>query len=103
MGMRGSGPILMWSVLLLSSLQIFVALVINGVIAQKGYFEDENVPLSDRKQVFMYFGSFSRSLLSCFEITMGNWPPVARLLMDKIGEGFIIFSIVHKLFIGFAV
>jgi Ca2+-binding EF-hand superfamily protein len=38
-----------------------------------------------------------------FEITLGNWPPVARLLSEHVSQWFIIFSVLHKMSIGFAV
>lgn len=38
-----------------------------------------------------------------FEITLGNWPPVCRLLSEKVSEWFMLLCILHKLVIGFAV
>merc|ERR1712125_100843 len=38
-----------------------------------------------------------------FELTLANWPPVARLLMENISEWFMFFALAHKLIIGFAV
>ncbi|CAJ1342845.1 unnamed protein product [Effrenium voratum] len=46
---------------------------------------------------------FTRSMLSMFEITLGNWPPVCRLLSEKVSEWFMLLCILHKLVIGFAV
>merc|ERR1719502_937014 len=37
-----------------------------------------------------------------FEITLGNWVPIARLLLG-VSEWFMIFSLIHKLTMGFAV
>ena len=37
-----------------------------------------------RQKVFLYFGSFTRSMVTLFEITLGNWVPVCRTLMDNI-------------------
>jgi len=66
------------------------------------YFESDNDPETQRK-VFAYFGTFSRSMLTMFEITLGNWVPVARLLHDGVNEWFMVFSLFHKLTMGFAV
>merc|ERR1719265_2258786 len=38
-----------------------------------------------------------------FEITLGNWPPIARLLSEEVSEVFAAIMILHKLTIGFAV
>jgi len=38
-----------------------------------------------------------------YEITLGNWPPVARILAEEVSEWFSLICIVHKLTIGFAV
>ncbi|CAE7262782.1 unnamed protein product [Symbiodinium necroappetens] len=42
-------------------------------------------------------------MLSMFEITLGNWPPVCRLLSEKVSEWFMLLCVLHKLVIGFAV
>ena len=36
--------------------------------------------------VYTYFGTFSRSLLTMFEITLANWPPVCRALTENVTE-----------------
>lgn len=38
-----------------------------------------------------------------FEITMGNWMPPCRALVENLSEWFMIFFILHKLIIGFSV
>lgn len=52
--------------------------------------------VSVKEELFLYFGTCTRSLLTMFEITLGNWPPVARLLQDHVHEAFVAFSILHK-------
>jgi len=42
-------------------------------------------------------------MLSMFEITLGNWPPIARLLCEEVSEWFTLLCLVHKLTLGFAV
>merc|ERR1719198_2319740 len=67
------------------------------------YFREDKYPVEERQQVYEYFGTFSRSMLSMFEITLANWPPVARLLSENVSEFFMPICVVHKLLIGFAV
>ena len=38
-----------------------------------------------------------------FEITLANWPPASRLLVENVSEWFMLFGVLHKLTIGFAV
>lgn len=37
-----------------------------------------------------------------FEITLGNWMPPCRALVENVSEWFLVFSILHKVTIGFA-
>mmetsp|Transcript_1236 Transcript_1236/g.2403 ORF Transcript_1236/g.2403 Transcript_1236/m.2403 type:complete len:216 (+) Transcript_1236:2-649(+) len=53
--------------------------------------------------MYAYFGTCTRCMLSMFEITLGNWPPIARLLSEEVSEWFILICLVHKLTIGFSV
>jgi hypothetical protein len=56
-----------------------------------------------RDEVFMYYGTFARSLLTMFEITLGNWMPPARALVENVNEYYFLFFVAHKLLIGFSV
>lgn len=38
-----------------------------------------------------------------FEVTMGNWMPPCRALVENVNEWFMLFFILHKLVIGFSV
>merc|ERR1711862_999027 len=53
--------------------------------------------------MYEYYGSFSRCFLTMFEITLANWPPACRLLIENVSEWFALFAISHKLFMGFAI
>jgi hypothetical protein len=92
---------LFWSAMLLLSAQIMLALVLNQML--ESYIHDEHNPIEKRQQVFRYFGTFSRALFSMFEITLGSFVPVSRMLMDNVSEWYLIFNILHKCAIGFAV
>lgn len=58
---------------------------------------------AQRHKVFEYFGTTSRALLSMFELTLGNWVVIARILQENVSEYLTLFSIAFKLMIGFAV
>merc|ERR1712032_1414 len=56
-----------------------------------------------QRAVYMYYGTFVRSIFSMFELTLANWPPAARVLADNIHWSFMPLAVVHKLVFGFAV
>merc|ERR1711920_304311 len=49
-----------------------------------------------------YFGTYTRSMLSMFELTLANWPIICRFLVDEIHEVLGVFCVLYKLSIGFA-
>ena len=81
---------------------MLAALLLNQVL-YAFYFTNERFPISERHQVFAYFGTFTRSMLSMFEITLADFPEICRLLTENVSEWFMLVCIVHKLIIGFAV
>merc|ERR1719172_428822 len=80
---------------------MMLALLLTQILFE--YLNDESISLDDRRAVFEYFGTFSRAMLSMFEITLANWPPVCRLLSENVSEYFMFFAVCHKLTIGLAV
>lgn len=99
---QSSITVLFWSVVLLFMLQVLCAFLLNQILHWT-YFLDTSYPLEERQEIFVYFGTFSRAMLSTFEMTLANWPPVCRLLMENVSEWFMVFCLLHKLTIGFAV
>merc|ERR1712078_260290 len=102
MGVKGSLSALGWAIVLLAVIQMILALVITGLLFET-YFLDESQPAYERRQVFEYFGTFTRAMLSMFEMTLANWPPICRLLSEQVSEYFVAFCLLHKLTVGFAV
>lgn len=99
--MKGSLGALLWASVVLLFALMTCALVVNAVLREL-YF-DEMVATGARSQdLYRYFGTFTRSLYTMFEITLGNWPPVGRLLAEEVHEIFMLFSVIHKLVVGFA-
>jgi len=98
---RGSTQILTWTFVLLLLVQTTIAFFLNQIL--EGYIKDDSLPLNVRQKLFEYFGTTSRALLSMFELALGNWPVIARILQENVSEYFTIFSIAFKLCIGFAV
>jgi len=49
------------------------------------------------------FPFFSRTMLTMFEMTLGNWMPPCRALVENVSEWYSIFFLMHKFLIGFSV
>merc|ERR1712008_393994 len=62
-----------------------------------------NEPPENHKEVYKYYGSFARSMLTMFEITLGNWIVPARALVENVSEWYMLFFLAHKMIIGFSV
>jgi len=98
---KGSASMLFWSVVVLALVQMMIAFTLQQLV--ESYILDEQNPPERRREVYMFYGTFARSLLSMFEITLGNWMVPARALVENISEWYMIFSLAHKLVIGFSV
>lgn len=102
---KGMKSIVVWSIFMLSVIlmacSLFLSQYLHAVVFNK--VATDEAGLASQQQLFKYFGTFSRCMLSMFEITLANWTPVARLLAEEVSEWFCIISILHKLSIGFAV
>lgn len=98
--LQGSMSALFWVAILLLVVQMMFALFLNQILIS--YVEDESLDITARRRIFEYFGTFSRAMLTMFELTLGNWVPVARLLQEQVSGFMVIFSIAHKVSLGFA-
>merc|ERR1712146_239520 len=65
--------------------------------------EDPETTLDDRMKAYDYFGTFTRSWLSLCELTLGNWVPIARFLVGRVSEFFLIPVLLYVLCVTFAV
>jgi len=96
-----SASALVWSGVLICIVQLSVALVLSTFLLP--YCTDLSIPMDDRYEVYRYFGTFSRSMLSMFELTLGNWVPISRILSERVSEWYTIFTLAFQVILGFAV
>eukprot|EP00811_Abedinium_folium_P012401 NODE_2149_length_2282_cov_10.167053.p1 GENE.NODE_2149_length_2282_cov_10.167053~~NODE_2149_length_2282_cov_10.167053.p1 ORF type:complete len:628 (-),score=176.45 NODE_2149_length_2282_cov_10.167053:399-2153(-) len=94
-------PVLVWATILLVLIHLLVGLVFTGLL--KPFMEDEENVLDDRQSVFGYFGTFSRTMVSMFELSLGNWVPICRLLIGAVDERYGLVVLLYKMVVGFAV
>jgi len=99
--LKRSVGVLFWSLLYLMVVQVSLALLLTELMQL--YLENTVFPHEDREQVFMYFGTFSRSTLTMFEMTLANWPTACRVMTANISEWWIVFALAHKLTLGFGI
>jgi len=97
---RASFAALAWSSALLLLIQMMLALAM--VTLLEPYLSDPN-STGDKYAVYSYYGTFTRAIMTLFEITLGNFVPVTRLMMQDVSEIYVVFALIHKLVIGFAV
>merc|ERR1711920_24674 len=55
------------------------------------------------QEIYMYFGTYWRSMVSLFELMLANWPPICRMMMKHMYEAWSFFVVAYKLTLGFAV
>lgn len=95
-----SFDMLFWSFCLLTMIQC-VAGIIVSLLAQS-YMQDDQVDPEARRLVFRYYGTFTRTFLTMFEILFANWAPACRILVET-NEWFTLFFLIYRCVIGFAV
>jgi len=99
--LSASMSVLLWSIAFLLGIMVSSALLMTSVMSV--YISDKGNPGNERMEAFEYFGNFSRALLSIFELTLGNWAPIARFLHEHVSEWFGVVIIAYQLIVGFAV
>jgi len=92
---------LLWSMVLLSLLMLITGLILHAQL--QDVYQDESIPYEGRKEVFRYFGTFTLSLFSMYEITLGNFIPVIRTVTENVSEWYVIFFLTYRTAVGFAV
>ncbi|CAE8700050.1 unnamed protein product [Polarella glacialis] len=92
---------LCWSFVLLIFLQSIAGMIIANLA--RDFISDENNDRETRREVFVYYGTFTRTFLTMFEILFANWAPACRVLVDNVSEWFSIFFLLYRCVIGFAV
>mmetsp|Transcript_87344 Transcript_87344/g.159643 ORF Transcript_87344/g.159643 Transcript_87344/m.159643 type:complete len:782 (-) Transcript_87344:158-2503(-) len=63
---------------------------------------DDDLDVKVRKDIFKFFGTFSRAMLSMFEITLANWVPCCRLLVEEVNQAWMLFFIFYRCMFCFA-
>eukprot|EP00913_Durusdinium_trenchii_P005564 g5184.t1 len=106
---------LLWSFILLAFVQcvaglapgrsVYGSVCIFGVVSSLcwDFIQDPFQSEEHRQEVFLYYGSFSRTTLTLFEILFANWAPACRVLVENVSEWFSIFFLAYRCVLGFAI
>eukprot|EP00811_Abedinium_folium_P010807 NODE_1999_length_2314_cov_10.586648.p1 GENE.NODE_1999_length_2314_cov_10.586648~~NODE_1999_length_2314_cov_10.586648.p1 ORF type:complete len:625 (-),score=137.58 NODE_1999_length_2314_cov_10.586648:329-2203(-) len=96
--------VLLWSAIVLGFIFTIMSMGMNALLTP--YMEPDgegDISLATRQSLFTYFGSYTRSMYTMFELTTGNFVPVTRLLTENVGEGYGAFLFIYRFIVGFAV
>jgi hypothetical protein len=100
---KGSMGALMFSSMLLITILTLFAMVLTNALRAAYLGEKSPLELEKQQELFRYFGTYSRSMLSMFELALANWPTVTRFMVEELHECFGPVCVLWKLSIGFAV
>jgi len=85
---------LFWAFIVLAFIEVAVGMVIHQILTF--FITDTSNDMLARQRVFAYFGSFTKTMITMFEITLGNWVVVCRLLMKDVSEWYGLFFVFYR-------
>eukprot|EP00435_Cladocopium_sp_Y103_P053108 s1285_g16.t3 len=98
---------LCWSLSFIVVLQCIAGMVISQVVSQ--YMTDDRISPEARRAVFRYYGTFTSTFLTMFEVLLANWAPAARILdaqperVDNVSDLWVYVFVVYRCVVGFAI
>ncbi|CAE8592686.1 unnamed protein product [Polarella glacialis] len=93
--------VLFWSLCLLLIIQCIGGMMLSILV--RPFMENTEIDPQVRRLVFRYYGTFTGSMLTMFEVLFANWPTACRILVDNVSEWFGLWFIVYRCLVGFAV
>jgi len=99
--LQSSMDMLFWSFCLLTCIQCVAGMVVSALC--RDFIEDPNQDSAVRESVYRYYGTFTRTFLSMFEILFANWGTPCRVVVENISEWFSVFFLLYRCVLGFAV
>ena len=92
---------LFWSLILLTLIQCIAAMVLSQLV--QTWLVSDGPAMGAKFEVYLYYGTFTRSMLTMFEITMANWAKPCRVLVDNVSEWYTVYFLFYRCVVGFAV
>lgn len=98
---KASTAALVWSGVFLSILLTANALLLTTVL--EGFIRADD-GVGSKKAVYELYGTFTRSMLTLWEITLGaGWQRVTHVMVYHLGEYYLFFSLAHLSVFGVAI
>ncbi|CAE8609248.1 unnamed protein product [Polarella glacialis] len=85
---------LFWSLCLLCVIQCIGGMMLSILV--RPFMEDPEIDPAVRRVVFRYYGTFSGSMLTIFEVLFANSSIPARILVDNVSEWFSLWFIIYR-------
>jgi len=98
---QASAFTLSWSLVIIMVLQCLMGMILCQLVHP--FIMDPNQDSAARQEVFAYYGSFSRSMITMFEVHFANFAPACRVLVNYLGEGYAFLFLGYRCLAGFAV
>eukprot|EP00434_Breviolum_minutum_P003933 symbB.v1.2.003456.t1/scaffold194.1/size275082/17 len=92
---------LFWAFILLALFQAAGGMFLSNL--SMDFVRDPTADVNARREVFRYYGTFSRSFLTMFEVLFANWGPPCRVLVDNISQWYTLFFLIFRCVFGFAI
>mmetsp|Transcript_36046 Transcript_36046/g.92858 ORF Transcript_36046/g.92858 Transcript_36046/m.92858 type:complete len:534 (-) Transcript_36046:191-1792(-) len=92
---------LFWSMLILIGVQWVCGMLLFSAVLP--WLQDESNPVGKRVAVYNYYGTFTKTMITMFEITHVNYSRASRVLQDNISENFAWFFAVYRMVVSFAI
>eukprot|EP00438_Fugacium_kawagutii_P027995 Skav202946 [mRNA] locus=scaffold422:437215:438924:+ [translate_table: standard] len=96
-----STHMLFWSFCLLTFIQCVAGILASTLCLE--FMNNQENDESIRREVFLYYGTFTRTFLTMFEVLFANWGPPCRVLVENISEWFCVFFLIYRCVLGFAI
>lgn len=90
-----------WSLCVILILQCIMAMTLASQLSD--FMADADVDVATRKAIFRYYGTFTKTMMTMFELLYANWIPACRILIDNMGEGWAFFFVLYRCLVGWAV
>jgi len=97
---RASSGALIWTFVFLLAVISIASVGFCQVLVP--FIKNDANDLKKRVEVYDRFGTWSRSCVTVFEMTVGNWGPPCWLLVNSVSEWFTVAVLIYKLSAGFA-
>lgn len=91
---------LFWSMLLLFMIQCIVGIFIGQMV--QGFIVDDSKDIDARREVYRYYGTFTKTQFTMFEVTHVNFARASRVLVDHVGETWAWFFVLYRCSVAFA-